>query len=136
MNNWVWISFEFLQFVVFFFDVKVNVCITLNGYVGKLILMSHWTHSFIYCLFFHFKNILLTMRFIAQWSFSPFIFWHSLHDDDLHFLHIHINSSSHLAFVSYFFLREEPVCSLFIHQKLSSSGSCEMRKTCSKEGGR
>lgn len=139
MQLWI-IEFELvLNFynLLFFFRCQGQCVHHLKWICGQINLnVSLDTHSFIYCLFIHFKNILLTMRFIAQWSFSPFIFWHSLHDDDLHFLHIHINSSSHLAFVSFFFLREEPVCSLFIHQKLSSSGSCEMRKTCSKEGGR
>lgn len=106
MQLWI-IEFELvLNFynLLFFFRCQGQCVHHLKWICGQINLnVSLDTHSFIYCLFFHFKNILLTMRFIAQWSFSPFIFWHSLHDDDLHFLHIHINSSSHLAFVSYFF---------------------------------
>ena len=107
MQLWI-IEFElvldfYLQFVVVF--RCQGQCVHHLKWICGQINLNVSLDTLIYLLsFFHFKNILLTMRFIAQWFFSPFIFWHSLYDDDLHFhfLHTHMNSSWHLAFVSHF----------------------------------
>lgn len=139
MQLWI-IEFELvLNFynLLFFFRCQGQCVHHLKWICGQINLnVSLDTHSFIYCLFF-----------ILKISYS---LWGSLHNDlfphlffDIHFttmIFIFCTFTSILVRIlllfRIFFLREEPVCSLFIHQKLSSSGSCEMRKTCSKEGGR
>lgn len=138
MQLWI-IEFELvLNFynLLFFFRCQGQCVHHLKWICGQINLnVSLDTHSFIYCLFF-----------ILKISYS---LWGSLHNDlfphlffDIHFttmIFIFCTFTSILVRILLlfrFFLREEPVCSLFIHQKLSSSGSCEMRKTCSKEGGR
>lgn len=111
VNNWVWISFGFLLFVVFRCQGQY-VCITINGNVGKLIfnLMSRWTHIHLfdvfYTYFFSVLKISHCERFIAQFFALFLFFWHSLHDD-LHFLHTRMNSSSDLAFVFAFCERNQ-----------------------------
>ena len=141
MQLWI-IEFElvldfYLQFVVVF-RCQGQCVHHLKWICGQINLnVSLDTHSFIYCLFFILK-ISYSLWGSLHNDFFPHLFF-DIHFTTMIFIFIFCTLTWILVCILLLFLifreREEPVCSLFIHQKLSSSSSCEMRKTCSKEGG-